>query len=96
MLCHISHVYETGASLYFTVAAKQSEDPIGQWMPAKAAASDAMIEHGASITHHHAVGQDHKPWLAREIGPVGVRMLRALKADLDPTGVLNPGVLIPT
>lgn len=95
VLCHISHVYETGASLYFTVATKQAEDPIAQWLAAKAAASDAMIEHGASITHHHAVGQDHKPWLAREIGPVGVRMLRALKADLDPTGVLNPGVLIP-
>ncbi|MCW2761310.1 MAG: linked oxidase domain protein [Marmoricola sp.] len=95
VLCHISHVYETGASLYFTVAAKQTEDPIEQWLAAKAAASDAIIEHGASITHHHAVGQDHKPWLAREIGPVGVRMLRALKADLDPTGVLNPGVLVP-
>ena len=62
---------------------------------AKEAASDAIIDNGASITHHHAVGQDHKPWLAREIGPVGVRMLRALKAELDPTGVLNPGVLIP-
>jgi alkyldihydroxyacetonephosphate synthase len=95
VLCHISHVYETGASLYFTVAAKQTEDPIEQWLAAKAAASDAIIEHGASITHHHAVGQDHKPWLAREIGPVGVRMLRALKQELDPTGVLNPGVLIP-
>jgi len=95
VLCHISHVYETGASLYFTVAAKQSADPIGQWMAAKAAASDAMIDNGASITHHHAVGQDHKPWLAREIGPVGVQMLRALKQELDPSGVLNPGVLIP-
>jgi alkyldihydroxyacetonephosphate synthase len=95
VLCHISHVYETGASLYFTVAVRQTADPIGQWLAAKAAASDALIEHGASITHHHAVGQDHKPWLAREIGPVGVRMLRALKADLDPSGVLNPGVLIP-
>ncbi|MET0998252.1 MAG: FAD-linked oxidase C-terminal domain-containing protein, partial [Marmoricola sp.] len=95
LLCHISHVYETGASLYFTVAAKQTDDPVGQWLAAKAAASDAMIDHGASITHHHAVGQDHKPWLAREIGPVGVRMLRALKEDLDPAGVLNPGVLIP-
>ena len=95
VLCHISHVYETGASLYFTVAAKQSGDPIGQWMAAKAAASDAMIDNGASITHHHAVGQDHKPWLAREIGPVGVQMLRALKQELDPAGVLNPGVLIP-
>ncbi len=95
VLCHISHVYETGASLYFTVAAKQASDPLAQWLGAKAVASDALIDNGASITHHHAVGQDHKPWLAREIGPVGVRMLRALKAELDPTGVLNPGVLVP-
>jgi alkyldihydroxyacetonephosphate synthase len=95
VLCHVSHVYETGASLYFTVATKQSDDPVEQWLAAKAAASDAMVDNGASITHHHAVGQDHKPWLAREIGPVGVRMLRALKEELDPAGVLNPGVLIP-
>jgi alkyldihydroxyacetonephosphate synthase len=95
VLCHISHVYETGASLYFTVAAKQDDDPIAQWLAAKAAASDAIIDNHASITHHHAVGQDHKPWLAREIGPVGVQMLRALKQELDPSGVLNPGVLIP-
>lgn len=95
VLCHLSHVYETGCSLYFTVATKQAEDPLAQWWQAKSAASDAMIEHGASITHHHAVGQDHKPWLAREIGPVGVQVLRAVKAELDPTGVLNPGVLIP-
>ncbi len=72
MLCHISHVYETGASLYFTVATRQSGDPLAQWLAAKAAASDAMVHNGASITHHHAVGQDHKPWLAEEIGPVGV------------------------
>jgi alkyldihydroxyacetonephosphate synthase len=95
VLCHISHVYETGASLYFTVATKQSVDPLAQWLAAKQTASDAIIDNGASITHHHAVGQDHKPWLAREIGPVGVQMLRALKAELDPIGVLNPGVLIP-
>src|SRR4051794_24877524 len=95
VLCHISHVYETGASLYFTVATRRSEDPLAQWQAAKQAASDAIIDNGASITHHHAVGQDHKPWLAREIGPVGVRMLRALKQELDPSGVLNPGVLIP-
>ena len=95
VLCHVSHVYETGASLYFTVATRQSDDPVGQWLAAKAAASDAMVDNGASITHHHAIGQDHKPWLAREIGPLGVRMLRALKEELDPTGVLNPGVLVP-
>jgi len=95
VLCHISHVYETGASLYFTVATKQAADPLAQWLAAKAAASDAMVHNGASITHHHSVGQDHKPWLAEEIGPVGVMILRAVKERLDPTGVLNPGVLIP-
>ena len=95
VLCHISHVYETGASLYFTVAAKELPDGLAQWLPAKAAASDAMIAAGASITHHHAVGQDHKPWLAEEIGPVGVEMLRAVKERIDPRGVLNPGILIP-
>lgn len=95
VLCHISHVYETGASLYFTVATKASDEPLPQWDVAKRAASDAMVHNGASITHHHAVGQDHKPWLAEEIGPVGVEMLRAVKERIDPTGVLNPGVLIP-
>jgi alkyldihydroxyacetonephosphate synthase len=95
VLCHVSHVYETGASLYFTVAARQLEHPLDQWARAKAAASDAIVAAGATITHHHGVGRDHKPWLAQEIGPVGVEILRAVKARLDPAGVLNPGVLIP-
>ncbi len=95
VLCHISHVYETGASLYFTIATRQDDDPVAQWRAAKAAASDAIISSGASITHHHAVGRDHKPWLVEEIGPVGVEMLRAVKERIDPTGVLNPGVLVP-
>jgi alkyldihydroxyacetonephosphate synthase len=95
VLCHISHVYETGASLYFTVAAKQTADPIAQWAAAKAAASDAMIAAGATITHHHAVGRDHLPWFAQEVGPVGVEMIRAVKERIDPAGVLNPGVLVP-
>lgn len=95
VLCHISHVYETGASLYFTVAAKQREDTIDQWQRAKTAASDAITEAGATITHHHAVGRDHKPWLGAEIGELGVAVLRSVKATLDPEGVLNPGVLIP-
>jgi alkyldihydroxyacetonephosphate synthase len=95
VLCHVSHVYETGCSLYFTVAAKQADDPLAQWGRAKAAATEAMVAAGATITHHHAVGTDHRPWLAQEIGPLGVSVLRAVKADLDPTGILNPGVLIP-
>jgi alkyldihydroxyacetonephosphate synthase len=95
VLCHISHLYETGASLYFTFAARQAEDPVAQWHAAKAAATDAIVAHGASITHHHGIGRDHKPWLSEEIGPVGVMILRAVKERLDPTGILNPGVLIP-
>ncbi|WP_432478076.1 FAD-binding oxidoreductase [Nocardioides sp. GXQ0305] len=95
VLCHVSHVYETGASLYFTVAARQAADPLAQWQAAKAAASDAIRAAGATITHHHAVGTDHRQWYADEIGPVGVLALRAVKDALDPAGVLNPGVLVP-
>jgi alkyldihydroxyacetonephosphate synthase len=95
VLCHVSHVYETGCSLYFTVAAKQSADPVEQWWRAKRAAMDAIAAQGATISHHHAVGTDHRPWLEAEIGTVGVRILRAVQAELDPTGVLNPGVLVP-
>ncbi|WP_323793518.1 FAD-binding oxidoreductase [Nocardioides sp.] len=95
VLCHISHVYETGCSLYFTIATKGDADPLPQWLRAKAAASDAMMASGATITHHHAVGTDHRPWLTQEIGELGASILRAVKADLDPTGILNPGVLIP-
>ncbi|MFG1932155.1 FAD-binding oxidoreductase [Mycobacterium sp. NPDC048908] len=95
VLCHISHVYPTGASLYFTVVAGQRGNPIEQWRKAKAAASDAMMRTGGTITHHHAVGADHRPWMRDEIGDLGVAVLRAVKATLDPTGILNPGKLIP-
>ncbi len=95
VLCHVSHVYETGASLYFTVAAAEGEDPLGRWRAAKAAAMDAIVAAGATITHHHAVGTDHQPWLEAEIGPVGIAVLRAAKAAVDPDGILNPGVLVP-
>lgn len=95
VLCHISHVYPTGASLYFTVVAAQRGNPIEQWRTAKAAASEAMMRTGATITHHHAVGADHRPWMIDEIGDLGVDVLRAIKATLDPAGILNPGKLIP-
>jgi alkyldihydroxyacetonephosphate synthase len=95
VLCHISHVYPTGASLYFTVVAGQRGNPIEQWRKAKAAASDAMMRSGATITHHHAVGADHRPWMRDEVGDLGVEILRAVKATLDPAGILNPGKLIP-
>ncbi|MBC9955822.1 FAD-binding oxidoreductase [Yimella sp. cx-51] len=93
--CHISHVYPAGASLYFTYLAAEAPDPLGQWRAVKHAASDAIVDAGGTITHHHAVGRDHKPWLKHEIGDVGVRMLRALKNELDPGNNLNPGALVP-
>jgi alkyldihydroxyacetonephosphate synthase len=95
VLCHVSHVYETGASLYFTVAAAEGDDPLGRWTDAKRAAMEAIVGSGATITHHHAVGTDHRPWLEDEIGRVGVDVLRAVKGAVDPDGILNPGVLVP-
>ncbi len=94
VMCHISHTYPTGASLYFTVVAKQLDDPIAQWQAAKTAAGEAIVATGGTITHHHAVGTDHRPWLPDEIGELGVRVLAAVKRELDPAGILNPGKLI--
>jgi len=93
--CHVSHVYPEGASLYFTVLAKQPADgKVDQWLAAKRAATDAMLAAGGSLSHHHGVGMDHAAWLDREDGRVGIAALRALKAKLDPAGVMNPGKLL--
>ena len=95
VLAHVSHVYPSGASLYVTVVARQAEDPVAQWEAVAAAAADARTAAGATITHHHAVGLAHRPWMEAEVGPLGVRLLRAAAATLDPAGILNPGKLIP-
>ena len=95
VLCHISHMYRSGASLYYTVGAAQLEDPVRQWRAAKAAACDAIIEAGGTITHHHGIGSDHRDWYPREVGELGVEVLRAVKAALDPARIMNPGILIP-
>jgi alkyldihydroxyacetonephosphate synthase len=94
ILCHISHVYPAGASLYFTIGCAQRDDPVAQWRTAKRAASDAILGAGGSITHHHGVGIDHREWFEREVGDPALNVLRAAKAVLDPAGILNPGVLI--
>ncbi|GAA2775634.1 FAD-binding oxidoreductase [Saccharopolyspora taberi] len=94
VLCHISHVYETGASLYFTVVCAQKPDAVAQWREAKAAANAAIRGAGATITHHHGVGTDHRATYAEEIGPLAVDVLRSVKRTVDPAGVLNPGVLL--
>jgi alkyldihydroxyacetonephosphate synthase len=96
VMCHVSHLYETGASLYYTLIARQREgSEIEQWRAIKHAASEAIVSGGGTITHHHAVGRDHAPWLAREVGEQGVAAIGALKAELDPAGIMNPGKLLP-
>jgi alkyldihydroxyacetonephosphate synthase len=96
VMCHVSHLYETGASLYFTFIAQQRHgDEIGQWRAVKDAASRAIVTGGGTITHHHAVGRDHAPWMAEEVGSGGLAALNAIKEELDPTGIMNPGKLIP-
>lgn len=95
-MCHVSHLYEVGASLYFTFLARQSEgEELEQWQTVKTAASAAIVAGGGTITHHHAVGRDHMPWMEREVGGDGLRALHALKRELDPTGIMNPGKLLP-
>ncbi len=96
VMVHISHVYETGASLYWTVLAQAPADPrlaAEVWWRAKVAAMDAIVAQQGTITHHHAVGTDHAPWLAQEIGEIGVRALGAIRRSVDPTGIMNPGIL---
>lgn len=95
VMCHISHVYENGASLYFTVVSAQGEDAVAHWTRAKHAANEAILAAGGTITHHHGVGTDHRDWYVREAGALGVRALDAVKRSLDPAGVLSPGVLLP-
>jgi alkyldihydroxyacetonephosphate synthase len=94
VLCHISHVYASGASLYFTIGCAQSADPLSQWRAAKAAAGEAILACGATISHHHGVGVDHRDLYRYEVGDLGVEAVRALKTVLDPRGILNPGILV--
>jgi alkyldihydroxyacetonephosphate synthase len=96
VMCHVSHLYETGASLYFTfIAARRVDDEIGQWASVKHAASEAIVGGGGTITHHHAVGRDHAPWMREEVGATGLAAIAALKRELDATGIMNPGKLLP-
>ncbi|MDT5023681.1 MAG: alkyldihydroxyacetonephosphate synthase, partial [Micromonosporaceae bacterium] len=94
VLCHMSHLYPAGAALYFTIACAQADDPIRQWQTAKAAASREILAAGATVTHHHGVGRDHAASLLEEVGSLAVESLRAVKARIDPVGILNPGVLL--
>jgi len=97
VLCHVSHPYHDGASLYFTFffrCAPTPEETIARWARIKRAANDALVSVGATLSHHHGIGQWHAPWLAAEIGELGVDMITAAASRLDPRGIMNPHVLL--
>jgi alkyldihydroxyacetonephosphate synthase len=93
--CRLTHVYPDGAAPYFTVLAPARRGAeLDQWAQVKAAAAEAVLAAGGTITHHHAVGRDHRPWYDRQRPEPFAAALRAAKAAVDPAGVLNPGVLL--
>jgi alkyldihydroxyacetonephosphate synthase len=96
VLCHLSHAYADGASLYFTfISRARRGQEVEQWREVKRAASEAIVAGGGTITHHHAVGRDHAPYMEAEVGETGLEALRTVKERLDPAGIMNPGKLLP-
>jgi alkyldihydroxyacetonephosphate synthase len=101
VMVQVTHAYEQGASLCATFLGRQVDDPNplakqAQWQEVKRAATDAIIGAGGTLTHHYGIGRDHAPWLRDEVGPLGVGSLRALKELFDPSGIMNPGILVPS
>jgi alkyldihydroxyacetonephosphate synthase len=89
-------VYPDGPAPYYSIyAAGRQGQELEQWDTIKHAASEAIIALGGTITHHHSVGRDHRPWYLREVPELFASALKAAKAELDPAGVMNPGVLLP-
>ena len=93
VICHLSHAYADGASLYFTfiARARRAARRSSSGAQVKPAACEAIVAAGGTITHHHAVGRDHAPYMAAEVGELGLEALRAVKERLDPAGIMNPG-----
>jgi len=97
VMAHLSHSYDTGASVYFTVLAggwNSPESAAERWRAAKATITTALIDAGGALSHHHGIGRDHAPWLDRQVGAIGVDVLRAIRESVDPRGVMNPGALL--
>ncbi len=93
--CRFTHTYPDGVAPYFSVLAPGTRgSELSQWAEIKAAASDAVLAAGGTITHHHAVGRDHRPWYDRQRPDVFAAALGAAKSALDPSGIMNPGMLV--
>lgn len=96
VMCHVSHSYRDGASLYFTcIFPRMLDAELEQWKKIKTAACEAIVTNGGTISHHHGIGEDHLPWMTSEKSALGIEILRSIKHTLDPKGILNPGKLIP-
>ena len=94
---HLSHIYRSGASTYFTYLFPRAADPdetLSHWRTLKTLASEAIVEQGGTISHQHGVGRDHAPYLAAEKGSVGLDILSTLLRETDPDGLLNPGIML--
>jgi len=97
VMCHVSHAYRDGASLYYTFLAKQIEGrEVEQWREVKKASCECILENGGTLSHHHGVGLEHTPWMESEVGRKGKELISAVKSTLDPRGVMNPGKILGT
>jgi alkyldihydroxyacetonephosphate synthase len=95
--CHLSHSYPEGVCLYFTFAtARDEQDPLGQYRRIKRSSLDAILQSNAALSHHHALGYEHLPWLEQSAGATAVRTLQGLKTTFDPDNLCNPGKLVPS
>ncbi len=93
--CHLSHTYTTGGCLYFTWGIQGGDAPLERYYRIKGRVTDAIVRAGGTLSHHHAVGTEHLPWLAKELGAGGEALLKGMKLTHDPEGVFNPGALEP-
>lgn len=93
VLTHLSHAYETGASLYYTFMARQKPgQELAQWQRVKSAATDAIVRNGGALSHHHGIGTVHQPWMKEYLGDLAAKMMRSIKTVVDPEGIMNPGL----
>jgi alkyldihydroxyacetonephosphate synthase len=93
--CHISHTYKTGACLYFTYATRQPPGrELAHYYTYKNRITETFLESGGTLSHHHAIGIEHLPWMEEEVSAPGLQALRAVKASIDPKGIFNPGKLL--
>ncbi|MGD0115320.1 MAG: FAD-binding oxidoreductase [Dehalococcoidia bacterium] len=96
VMAHLSHAYTHGASVYYTFLARQSEgEELEQWQEVKDAATRAIIDGGGALSHHHAIGVEHRRWLSEYLGDSSLKLIRSLKRAFDPSDIMNPGKLIP-